>query len=60
MREARKRTMPDRPKISPDAIIEFLGTRENKRQGKVRLKPSGVVLAGVPYGRPDQAPFAVR
>ncbi len=30
------------------------------RQGKVHLKPSGVVMAGVPYGRPYQAPFAVR
>jgi len=26
----------------------------------VHLKPSGVVMAGVPYGRPYQAPFAVR
>jgi dihydroorotase len=40
--------------------VEFVDTRENKRQGKVHLRPSGVVLAGVPYGRPYQAPFAVR
>ena len=40
--------------------VEFVDTRNNKRQGKVHLKPSGVVLAGVPYGRPYQAPFAVR
>jgi len=40
--------------------VEFVDTRDNKRQGKVHLKPSGVVMAGVPYGRPYQAPFAVR
>jgi dihydroorotase len=40
--------------------VEFIDTRNNKRVGKVHLKPSGAVLAGVPYGRPYQAPFAVR
>ncbi len=40
--------------------VEFVDTRNNKRQGKVHIKPSGAVLAGVPYGRPYQAPFAVR
>jgi hypothetical protein len=40
--------------------VEFVDTRNNKRQGKVHLKPSNVVLAGVPFGRPYQAPFAVR
>lgn len=40
--------------------VEFVDTRNNKRSGKVHLKPSTVVLAGVPYGRPYQAPFAVR
>jgi dihydroorotase len=40
--------------------VEFVDTRNNKRQGKMHLKPSGVVMAGVPYGRPYQAPFAVR
>ena len=29
--------------------VEFVDTRNNKRQGKVHLKPAGVVLAGVPY-----------
>ena len=43
-----------------DGPIEFVDTRNNKRQGKVHLKPSNVVLAGVPFGRPYQAPFAVR
>jgi dihydroorotase len=40
--------------------VEFVDTRDNKRQGKVQLKPAGVVLAGVPLGRPYQLPFAVR
>jgi dihydroorotase len=40
--------------------VEFVDTRDNKRQGKVHLRPSNVVLAGVPFGRPYQAPFAVR
>jgi dihydroorotase len=40
--------------------VEFVDTRNNKRQGKVHIKPAGVVMAGVPFGRPYQAPFAVR
>jgi dihydroorotase len=40
--------------------VEFVDTRGNKRQGNVHLKPAGAVLAGVPFGRPYQAPFAVR
>ena len=40
--------------------VEFVDTRNNKRPGKVYLKPAGAVLAGVPFGRPYQAPFAVR
>ena len=40
--------------------VEFVDTRNNKRQGKVHLKPAGTVLAGVPFGRPYQSPFAVR
>jgi dihydroorotase len=43
-----------------DGPIEFVDTRNNKRQGKTHIRPAGVVLAGVPYGRPYQAPFAVR
>jgi dihydroorotase len=43
-----------------DGPVEFVDTRNNKRQGKVQIKPAGVVLAGVPFGRPYQAPFAVR
>jgi len=40
--------------------VEFVDTRNNRRQGKLHLRPSAVVLAGVPFGRPYQAPFAVR
>ena len=40
--------------------VEFVDTRNNKRQGKVHIKPAGAVLAGVPHGRPYQAPFATR
>jgi dihydroorotase len=40
--------------------VEFVDTRDNKRQGKVQLRPANVVLAGVPFGRPYQLPFAVR
>jgi dihydroorotase len=40
--------------------VEFVDTRDNKRQGKAQLRPANVVLAGVPLGRPYQLPFAVR
>jgi dihydroorotase len=40
--------------------VTFVDTRNNKRQGKVQLKPVQTVLNGVPFGRPYQAPFAVR
>ena len=46
--------------------VSFVDTRNNTRQGKVFLKPAGagaVVAgagAGVVFGRPYQAPFAVR
>jgi dihydroorotase len=40
--------------------VEFVDTRDNKRQGKLQLRPANVVLGGVPFGRPYQTPFAVR
>jgi len=40
--------------------VSFVDTRDNKRQGKVYLKPAGAVVAGVAFGRPYQAPFTVR
>src|SRR6201997_1623016 len=40
--------------------VTFVDTRNNKREGKVHLKPVQTVAAGVPFGRPYNAPFAVR
>jgi dihydroorotase len=40
--------------------VEFLDTRNNKRSGKVYIRPVQSVLAGVPFGRPYNAPFSVR
>src|SRR5882757_2707096 len=40
--------------------VSFLDTRNNKRDGKVALKPVQTVINGVPFGRPYQSPFAVR
>ncbi|MBN8992023.1 MAG: amidohydrolase/deacetylase family metallohydrolase [Rhizobiales bacterium] len=40
--------------------VSFLDTRNNRREGKLALKPVQTVINGVPFGRPYQAPFAVR
>ena len=40
--------------------VEFVDTRNNKREGKVYLKPVQTVTGGVPFGRPYDSPFAVR
>jgi len=40
--------------------VEFVDTRNNKRQGKVALRPTNTVVAGVPFGQPYQAPFSTR
>jgi dihydroorotase len=40
--------------------VSFVDTRNNKRDGKVFLKPIQTVINGVPFGRPYQSPFAVR
>jgi dihydroorotase len=40
--------------------VPFVDTRNNKRDGKAYLKPVQTVAAGVPFGRPYNAPFAVR
>ena len=40
--------------------VEFVDTRNNKRSGKAHLRPVQSVLAGVPFGRPYNAPFSVR
>src|SRR4249919_2659392 len=43
-----------------EAQTTFVDTRNNKREGKLALKPVQTVINGVPFGRPYQAPFAVR
>src|SRR5580700_1648618 len=40
--------------------VSFVDTRNNRRDGKALLKPVQTVINGVPFGRPYQAPFAVR
>ena len=40
--------------------VEFVDTRGNKRQGKVFIKPTNTVIAGVAFGQPYQAPFSTR
>ena len=40
--------------------VSFVDTRNNKRDGKMYLKPVQTVAGGVPFGRPYNAPFAVR
>jgi dihydroorotase len=40
--------------------VSFVDTRNNKRDGKAWLKPLQTVAGGVPFGRPYNAPFAVR
>jgi dihydroorotase len=40
--------------------VEWVDTRNNKRPGKVFLKPTNTVIAGVAFGQPYAAPFSVR
>jgi dihydroorotase len=40
--------------------VEFVDTRNNKRNGRAFLKPVQTVTGGVPFGRPYNSPFAVR
>ena len=40
--------------------VEFVDTRNNKRAGKVFLKPTNTVVGGVAFGQPYAAPFSVR
>jgi dihydroorotase len=43
-----------------EGAVSFVDTRNNKRDGKLYLKPSGTVVAGVAFSRPYQSPFTVR
>jgi dihydroorotase len=40
--------------------VTFLDTRNNKREGRLLLRPVQTVINGVPFGRPYQSPFSVR
>ena len=40
--------------------VEFVDTRNNKRQGQVFIRPTNTVIAGVAFGQPYQAPFSSR
>ena len=40
--------------------VTFVDTRNNKRDGKLLLKPVQTVINGVPFGKPYQSPFSVR
>jgi dihydroorotase len=40
--------------------VEFVDTRNNKRAGKVHIRPVQTVAGGIAYGRPYNAPFSVR
>jgi dihydroorotase len=40
--------------------VEFIDTRNNKRAGKVFIRPVQTVSAGIAFGRPYSAPFSVR
>ena len=40
--------------------VSFVDTRNNRRDGKVYLKPVQTVTGGIVFGRPYSSPFAVR
>ena len=40
--------------------VEFVDTRNNKRAGKVHIRPVQTVAGGIAFGRPYSAPFSVR
>jgi dihydroorotase len=40
--------------------VEFLDTRNNKRAGKVYIKPTNTVIGGIAFGQPYQSPFSTR
>jgi dihydroorotase len=40
--------------------VDFVDTRNNKRSGKVYVKPVQTIAGGIAFGRPYSAPFSVR
>lgn len=43
-----------------EAPVSFLDTRDNRRDGRIWLRPVQTVTAGVPFGTPYGSPFSVR
>jgi dihydroorotase len=43
-----------------EGSVSFVDTRDNARTGRAYLKPVQTVTAGIPFGRPYNAPFSVR
>ena len=43
-----------------DGPVSFVDTRNNRREGRLHLRPAGTIVNGVAFGRPYQAPFSVR
>ena len=43
-----------------DGPVEFVDTRNNKRTGKVFIRPVQTVAGGIVFGRPFNAPFSPR
>ncbi len=43
-----------------DGPVEFVDTRNNRRPGKMHLKPVVTVAGGIVFGRPFNAPFSAR
>jgi dihydroorotase len=40
--------------------VEFVDTANNKRQGRVHVRPAQTVTRGIVFGRPYAAPFSIR
>jgi dihydroorotase len=40
--------------------VSFVDTRNNRREGRLQLKPVQTVTAGIPFGRPYNVPFSPR
>lgn len=40
--------------------VDFVDTRDNKRTGKIHIRPTNTVTAGIPFGRPYTSPFSLR
>jgi dihydroorotase len=43
-----------------NGAVEFVDTRNNKRAGKVFIRPTNAVVGGIAFGQPYSAPFSAR